>query len=151
MNLHGFLTDEIKIDRVMNAVAAGTTDQNGTGLDMSGYDGVVFIASFGALTANQVTLLKAQQSDDDGSTDSYGDLEGTATTALADTDGNKQLVLDIVRPRKKWVRPVIDRGTANAVIDGITAIRYRARSVPTSQGSSVAYLEQHHSPAEGTA
>ena len=34
----------IKVTRVMNAVAAGTSNQNGSTLDMSGWDGVLFVA-----------------------------------------------------------------------------------------------------------
>ena len=148
-----FLSDEVKITRVLNGVAAGTTDQNGTGLNMAGFDGVLFVALFGALTATQVTSLKGQQSDDDGSADAYGDLEGTSVGPLADGDGNKCLVLDIFRPAKQYVRPVIDRGTANAVIDGVIAIQYTARSLPVAQAAAagVAFAEKHATPAEGTA
>ncbi len=145
------LLDEIRVTRVLNAVAAGTTDQNGTGLDMTGFDGVLFIAAFGTLTSTQVTSLKAQQSSDDGSVDGYSDLEGSAVGPLADGDGNKLLVLDVVAPTKQYVRPVIDRGTANAVIDGLIAIQYRARSKPTSQSSTVSASDRVVQPDEGTA
>lgn len=152
MNLHGFLTDEIKVTRVSNAVAAGTTDIEASSVNMAGWDGVVFVALFGTLTATQVTTLKAQQSSDDGVADGFSDLAGTATGPMADDDDNQVAMLDIVRPGKQYVRPVIDRGTANAVVDGILAIQYRARSVPTTQdATTVAFTEQHHAPAEGTA
>jgi hypothetical protein len=148
------LLPEISIVRALNAVAAGTTVQNGTGFDMQsdgGYDGVLFILAVGALTATQVTALKAQQSDDNGSADDYTDLTGTLTGPLADGDGNKLVVLDIFRPGKRYVRPVVNRATANAVIDGVIAIGYRNRTPPTAQGANVAFSEAHVSPAEGTA
>lgn len=145
------LSKMLDVSRVMNAVAAGTSDQNSTGVSMEGYNGVLFIAAFGALTATQVTLLKAQQSDDDGVGDAYSDLEDSATAALADADGNKMLVIDIWKPKKKYVRATIDRGTANAVIDGVIAIRYNARSVPTTFGSTVKELVALEGPDEGTA
>ncbi|HWL09556.1 MAG TPA: hypothetical protein VNQ76_14195 [Planctomicrobium sp.] len=134
------LSQEIDITRVLNGVAAGTTPQNGTGLSMEGYQGVMFVAAFGALTATQVTSLKAQQSSDNGSADDYTDIQGSSTQALADADGNKLLVLDILQPSKLYVRPVVGRGTANAVIDGVFAIRYKSRVIPTTLGSSVKEL-----------
>jgi hypothetical protein len=50
------------------------------------------------------------------------DLAGSLHTALADTDGNKCLVTDVFRPQKRYVRAVVTRGTANAVIDGVIAL-----------------------------
>jgi len=145
------LSKDIAIDRVLNGVVAGTTVQAGTGLSMEGYSGILFITAVGALTANQVTALKAQQSDDDAVADDYSDIEGSASEALEDTDGNKMLVLDIWKPKKLYVKPVVSRATANAVIDGVIAIRYSARSRPTTLGSSVKELVTLVGPDEGTA
>lgn len=148
------LLEDIRITRVMNAVAAGITDQNSSSVDMSvdgGYEGVMFVALFGALTATQVTQIKGQQSSDDGSADDFSDLAGTLVGPLADGDGNKCLVLDIYKPGKQYARCVVDRGTANAVIDGVIAIQYRNRARPSAQAASVAFSEKHVTPAEGTA
>jgi hypothetical protein len=57
--------EQQKITRVLNAVAAGTTNQNTSSVDMTGWDSVEFVAHLGALTATQVTKLKAQTSSDD--------------------------------------------------------------------------------------
>lgn len=149
--LSPFLSDDCAVDRVMNGVVAGTTDQNGTGVNMAGYDGVLFIALLGALTANQVTQLKAQQSSDDGSSDTYADIEGSQTAAMGDDDDNDMLVLDIYRPEEGYVRPVLERGTANAVIDGIIAIRYKARDLPITQGARVIDHVKLADPVAGTA
>ncbi len=144
------LSKEVKVTRVMNAVAAGTTNQNSTVLDMQGFEGVMFVAAFGALTATQVTSLKAQQGTlSDGS--DMADLAGTLTGPLADTDGNKLLVLDVFRPQERYVRCVVGRGTANAVIDGVIAIQYCSRKAPTTHDTTVAFSELHVSPDEGTA
>jgi hypothetical protein len=139
-----------KVVRVMNGVAAGTTDQNGTGVDMTGFEGVAFVAALGAITASAVTSLKAQQSDDDGSADDYTDLEGT-DVPIDDDEDNKLLILDIYRPRKRYVRPVLLRETANAVIDGIYAVLYGPKDEPITPDASVAETELHVSPDEGTA
>lgn len=144
------LSKNVKVTRVMNAVAAGTTDQNSSIIDMSGFDGVLFIAMFGTLTATQVTQIKGQQ-DTDPAGGTMADLAGTLVGPLADADSNKCLQLDLLRPRKRYVRCVVDRGTANAVIDGMLAIQYRGSKAPTVHAASVAFSETHASPAEGTA
>lgn len=141
----------VKVTRVMNAVAAGTTSQNGSTLDMTGFEGVMFIALFGALTATQVTALKAQQGAASNLSDA-ADLVGTSVGPLADGDGNKALVLDVYKPRERYVRGVVVRGTANAVIDGMIAIQYGAGLKPTvHDATTIAFAETHVSPAEGTA
>src|SRR5512147_776222 len=130
------LSKALKVARILNAVAAGTTDQNGSVVDMSGFEGVQFIALFGALTATQVTSLKVQQGDlADGS--DMADLAGSLHTALDDADGNKCLVTDLFRPQKRYVRAVVDRGTANAVIDGVVALQYSPRSEPVANDATV--------------
>lgn len=137
--------------RVMNAVAAGTTSQNSTGVDCSGVDAVTFVAAFGTITSGAVTSIKAQQSSDDGSSDDYTDIAGSSCT-VADDQDNKVAVLEIVRPLKKYVRLVVVRGTQNAVIDGVIAITSHARKVPVSQGSTVvATSKTLPGPEEGAA
>lgn len=144
------LSDAVKTVRVSNAVAAGATDSNGTGVDMTGYDAVRFVALLGALTATQVTGLHAQQSDDDGSADAYSDIEGSATENMGDDDDNDMLITDIIRPTKRYVRPVVDRATANAVIDGVIAELYRTREVPVTQDATVIDVAKTVAPDEGT-
>lgn len=144
------LENAVKVTRVMNAIAAGTTDQESSVIDMQGFDGVMFIAAFGAITTNAVTSVKAQQGTDATVTDA-ADLLGTGIT-VADDDDNQVVVLDIYRPRERYVRCVIDRGTQNAVIDGIVAIQYNGRRQPTTHdATTVVAAESHNSPAEGTA
>lgn len=144
------LSANVKITRVMNGVTAGTDDtQTGTGVDMQGYEGVMFVAMFGALTATAVTKLHAEQDTASGFDADPQDLAGTEL-AIAVADANKCLVLDIYKPRERYVRPLIIRATANAVIDGIIAIQYGAGTVPTTHAASVAGSELHVSPAEGT-
>lgn len=144
------LLSEIEVQSVMNAVAAGTSDQNSSVVDMQNFDGVLFIAKFGTLTATQVTQIKAQQGQQSDLSDA-ADLVGTLVGPMADADSNKMLLLDIYRPRERYVRCVVDRGTANAVIDSVVAVKYKGRKLPIAQGSTVAASEIHNSPDEGTA
>lgn len=141
------LNSDVKITRVSNAAAAGATDVNCTSVDMEGFDGVLFVALLGTLTATQVTALHAQQSTDNSS---FADLEGSEAGPLADGDSNKCLVVDVCRPAERYVRAVVDRATANAVIDGVIAIQYRARSRATAHATSVAFSTSVVEPDEGT-
>ena len=47
------------------------------------------------------------------------------------------LVLDIVKPGKRYCRFDVVRATANAVIDGVVALRYNNRIIPTTQSADV--------------
>ena len=144
------LSKNTKLTRVSNAVAAGTTDINGSVIDMQNWEGVMFIVLFGAITAGAVTSIKAQQGTQSDLSDA-ADLEGTSVS-VADDDDNKAFYLDIYRPGERYVRPVVDRGTQNAVVDGIVAIQYGPRKGPSTHDSTtVGGGELHVSPAEGTA
>ena len=145
------LSKNMKTTRVMNAVAAGVSDQNSSSVNMANFESVLFVAALGTLTAGQVTNMKAQQSDDDGVGDAWSDLLGTLTAAMDDGDSDKLIQLDIVKPRKQYVRAVLVRATQNAVIDGIVAYQYGPLKLPTTHDSSVQDTETHISPAEGTA
>lgn len=140
----------IKVTRVLNAVAAGTTDQNSAAVDMSGFDGVVFIGAVGTLTATAVTGLKAQQDTDSGM-GTAADLEGSLAS-IPDSGSNGVAIVDIYRPKERYVRAVFDRGTANAVLDGIIAIQYKGKKAPTTQDATTVIAAKYlNSPAEGTA
>ncbi len=144
------LTHAVKTIRVMNAVAAGTTDQTSSVVDTQGYLGVRFVALFGTLTASQVTSIYAEQDTVVGM-GAAAAIANSRVGPLADTDSNKALILDIFKPRERFVRCVIDRGTANAVIDGVIAELYSAGDEPVAKDASVAFQEVHSSPAEGSA
>lgn len=140
---------QIKITRVSNAVAAGLTAVNCSALDMSGWDGVVFVAQFGAITATGVQGLKAQQGQVSNLSDG-ADLAGSLASVL-DTGSNKAAVVDVYRPQERYVRAVVARATANAVIDSVIAIQYKGRKAPVTEDTTVAASKYVNSPDEGTA
>lgn len=148
--MNGTLLENSSLRLCSSTVAVGTTTVNGTGIDTAGYDGVLFVVKYGAIT-DGTPNLKAQQSEDDGSSDAYADLAGS-DVAVADTDDDKLAALDIRRPKERYVRPVVVRGGATGcVIESITAILYGAAEVPVTQHADVAASESHVAPDEGTA
>lgn len=140
------LCKEAKFTRVSDAVAAGTTDVNCTSVDMSGFDAVAFVAAFGTITSSAVTSIKVQGSSDNST---FVDLEGTSVT-VADDDDNQLFIAEVLRPSYRYIRLVIDRGTANAVIDSVTAIQHTPRYAPVTQPATTT-VEVNVAPAAGTA
>lgn len=148
MNNHQTST---KVARVKNAVAAGTDDtQVSVSVDMLGFESVEFLVAFGAITSTAVTTVKAQQSSDDGSSDTFADLAGTAIS-VADDDDNGIVRLEIHNPVERYVRCAVVRATANVVIDSTVAVQTGPKNEPVTQDATVVGNELSHAPAEGTA
>ncbi len=141
------LSRGVKFTRVLDAVAAGTSDQDSSSVDMKSFDAVTFAVGFGAITASAVTSVKLQGSDDDSS---FSDLKGTAIS-VADSDDNKIVLAEINQPQERYVRCVVDRGTQNAVIDFAVAMQSKSNKAPVTQSSTVLGSEFHQAPAAGTA
>ena len=129
--------------------AAGTTAINGVTLDMKNYEGVIMEVTFGAIVGTAVTSIKAQQGQASNMSDA-ADLEGTGQT-VADTDDEKTFYIALHKPRERYVRLVVSRGTANATVASAIYWQYGPRTLPVpSHGSNVSG-ESFVSPAEGTA
>lgn len=145
------LLKQNKIVRHNNGAAAGTsTITPGAGIDMQGFNHCLFLVLLGTITATGVPAIKIQQSDDDGSTDAYSDLEDTAY-AVTDAEDDEIIAVEIIRPTKRYLKLILTRTTANVVLDGILAILGGAQSHPVTQPATINGAEVHVSPAEGTA
>ncbi len=136
---------------VSAGAAAGVTPIVCTPVDMSGFENVTFYAILGALTATQLTSLKAQASLDNAATDPYSDIAGTNTGPALDTDGGKLLLLDIHRPQKRYVQAVVNRATANAVIQSVVAVLSSASNNAPTPDATVSAQKVLNSPTAGPA
>jgi len=126
------------IDRVKALEAAAQTAiTDGDILDLQGYDSVCAIAILGNVDNGSVPTLKAYCGDAAALGDGAYKTTTATATATATSCDNKLLVLDVVKPGKRYVRFDMTRASGNAVVDGIVAIRYNARVVPLTQGSDV--------------
>lgn len=133
------------------AVSAGTTDiTDATAVDTSGFNGVMFLFAFGTITSGAVTTVKAAGLDTSSPTTTTDDLAGTSIT-VADTYDDTIVVMDIYRPTTRYVRPWVDRGTQNAVVNSIVAILYDPIKTPVTADASVSISELTVSPIAGTA
>ncbi|HEV7293490.1 MAG TPA: hypothetical protein VGN79_14340 [Devosia sp.] len=105
-------------------------------IDMSGFHGVTFVAYLGDVTSGSVLGFVVDHSED-GVT-GWDDLEGPlAHTADADDADGKMLVLDVVRPERRYLRARLTRNTQSAAINGIFAVKYGPSQAPVTQGASV--------------
>ena len=141
MPIGGHLSEEIKITTVA-PVVTGTSTITGAAIDMTGFDGALFIVRLGAPATNN--NLRVSQCDTVGGSyaDNLGSLVGNHAT-------DNPLVLDVRRSNEQFLKYVITRGTTST-IDIVTIIQYRAKNRPTTQPAGT-QIERHSSPIEGTA
>lgn len=138
------LIHQIKVTKVADHTTAGTSAVESTGVDMAGYEGVLFLTSFGTAASNNT--VKASQ--DTASGGSYTDLEGTSVTSGT---SDEDVWVDVYKPTKRYVRLEAARGTSST-LESIWAIQYGPRTMPVDNTTSGTIAgEDHQSPDEGTA
>ena len=108
---------------------ADTADLTGAALDMKGYEGVMFVA--GHNDGSVVTGWHAwAQQDTTNAFSAPVDLEGSDVSSASLT-GIITRVLDIQRPRNRWVRACVTvPNTAATSVTVLTAIQYGNRILP---------------------
>lgn len=142
------LLKNVKVTRVLAAQADGTGTQSGDILDMSGYEGVMFIAKFDDVDDTAVLTLQAQQ-DELNAAGGMATLDDSATYTAGATDADDDLlVIDIHKPLKRYVRAQVVIATANAITAGVIAIQYGGAKDPQTQPATVLDSALLVSPAE---
>ena len=146
------LTNKVKTILAKTTVAAGSSDITDAAVaDTAGYDGVRFIFSFGAITAGSVVSVAAASLATSSPTPGTDDLLGSKI-AVADSNDDKIFILDIHKPRLRYVRPFVKIATQNAVLNSIiTELYSHTGLLPIAKDASVITQELHVSPAQGTA
>lgn len=130
--------------------AEGSADRNGAEFDMQGFEGVMMVVKFGDIAGSATTNIHAEQDTATGM-GSAADLEGTGIT-VADDDDNQIFIIDLYKPRERFVRVVVDKDASHNTEEMAFYIGYGAHERPTvmTLADEVTY-ELHVSPAEGTA
>ena len=140
------LGSNVKITKIQDHTTAGTSDVTSTAVDMAGYEGALFLSSFGTAAANNT--VKLQQSSDDAAADAYADLLGTS---VASGTSDEDVWIDIYQPRERYLKFIGLRGTSTTM-ESMWVIQYGARSVPVDNNTTGTIVgEVHVAPAEGTA
>lgn len=142
------LLRECEFITVENSVSASQATTVGEIVDMQGYDSACFIYKLGAVTDGAAITLTIYQGTDATVSD-VAALDGaTATIAEADSDSDQVLIVDVIKPRERYLRPTIVTATQNVEIDSAFCILYNAAVKPISQPSTVDAGTLIVSPAE---
>lgn len=133
------LLKDCKITVVEAAAAAAQTELVTDVLDMSGYEGVIFIAMLGDVSDTSVLTLtvKGNSANSVSSPSPITQKATDAFTAGAATADSKVIAVDVYRPTLRYIFGSLTRTAANAVVGGIIAIQYGAHNKPTTQDTSV--------------
>lgn len=133
------LLKNVKVSVVLGAVSAGQTAQTTSVLDMTGWDGVMFIAMLGDVTATSVLTLTAKGNSANSISSPTPVTQGATAsfTAGAEDADSKALVVDVSNPMLRYAFAELTRTVANAIVGGIIAIQYNAALKPTTQDATV--------------
>lgn len=114
---------------VQGFVAAGqTTITPASGVYIPTGSAALVIAAFGTVTAGSVSAVQIQVSKDNGVTDAYSAIGGSGTAVPAGSGG--LVLIDVYRPIKPWVLPVVTRTVQNAALAAIIVLIYEYGQLP---------------------
>ena len=133
--MSSYLSDDVKITRVIDALADGQGTTTSSNVDMAGYDGVVFVCLIGDVTATGTVTMTATQA----ATDTTGDALSGMSAAADSDDDDLLLAIDIQKPADRYLGVSLVRAVANSVVGGVIALQYKARSLPVTQPTTAGF------------
>lgn len=145
------LLTNVKISEVNAPVAnANNTDDNSDILDMSGFDGVVFIVAITDCVQGGVATLTAQGNDanSDSGMAALAGASAAATSAGNDDLNDTLLIVDVFRPRDRYIQATLTSATQNIAFSNTIAIQYGPSKAPITQPASVTTSALAVSPAD---
>lgn len=119
--------------------AASNTDDDSDIVDTSGFEGCVFICPITDSVATGVATMTVEQNtanSTSGMAALSSDAVATATSATNDDLNGKFLIVDVYRPRERYLRVNRTSATANIAFGAVTAILYGARKAPITQATA---------------
>lgn len=124
------LLKNLEVFRVLAPTVAGTTTIVTSSVDCAGLQTVLFIVGVGTITSGGSFVPTFEGSDDDVS---FSPLAASGVNVLDGAD-DKLLLIEIVKPRQRYIRLSLDRNTANVVFDlGIAIGGVWHRNLPVTQ------------------
>lgn len=146
------LLNQIKWDYVAAAVsAANNTDNDSAIVDTQGFDGVLFVTTITDSVATGVATMTIEQNTANSGTGMAALSGGVATATSASNDdlNGQVLIVDVYRPRERYLRANRVSATANIAYGECHAILYKGIKMPISQAAAdVADSAVVTSPAE---
>ena len=135
------LLNKVRVTRGINKMSSGSS-AIGNELDMAGYEGVLFIAVGSSVMrgSSNVTLKAAGSTASGGTFVNYSSY--AATTRMSNNSFNSKLLcLDVYRPLKRYVKPVVGGASSSGIhTRGVVAIQYNARVPGSTQLRDSTYV-----------
>jgi hypothetical protein len=145
------LSRNVNIIQAGGYFAAGVTKRTSSILDMSGYEGVIFIVSLGTII-NAGTLDAYAEEHSLNQTSGMARIPAASTVVTVNTTmaalTQSCIIVDYYQPVKRYVQFNITPASQNAVVLGITAIQYTGKVKPPTADASVLAVVFNQSPAE---
>jgi hypothetical protein len=128
---HDSLSESVLVTLDIAAQTA-SANVNGTAMDMSGWDGCLYIFNIGAMAASatfDARIVQSANSNMSGATN----ITNAAITQLASTSNTNSVHIDVWRPTNRYIRSATIPATANTTFSSM-AVRYRASGIlPVTQ------------------
>lgn len=151
MTANPMLGKDIEIREVGAPVAASSSiNDNSDRIDMSGYEGVIFVGAITDSVNGGVATFTVEQNTADSDTGMAALAGAVATkTSGADDDLNGEFFrVEVFRPRERWVQLVRLSATQNIAYSSLFAILYGSKKLPITEHSTLAAAAAVASPAE---
>lgn len=133
------LLEVVKLVKVHNGAAAGTTVQTTNAVDTAGYDGIAYIADLGTVTDASVIQLTPLFVSTSTTTGGTAVTNATTAALTASTSSNTLIASDVLKGTARYSYATLTRTAQNAVLNTIIAVLYRAKtSVPITKDTTVA-------------
>jgi hypothetical protein len=130
------LLKNVKIEQILGYFAAGQVAKTSDIIDMQGYDGVLFVAGFGTIIeAGTINVQVLQDTDSAGGT--MAAVAGTAAHTVTAADAaltQSAIAVDVYKPLERYLEVTVTPATQDAVILGVTAIKYKGKMGPDANG-----------------
>ncbi len=137
------LIDNVVIAEVLAPVAAASsTDSNSDILDMSGFEGVIFIVPITDSAATGVATLNVQENTANSDSGMTTVDSATKTCTANDDINNTLLIVAIHKPLERYIQGNVTSATANIAFGNMIAIKYGAKKLPITDDSSVSDVDQ---------
>lgn len=129
-----------RVTRGLNGQSSNATS-TGNVLDMAGFEGVMFILMGSSLLEGS-TDIELQAKGSTSSTGTYTTYASAAASTMATgTYDRKMLVLDVYKPLKRYIKPVVAGASSDVKFcKSVAAIQYGARTPGSTQLRDSTYV-----------
>jgi hypothetical protein len=139
------ILNEIQVKKAVSYTSAAASNVNGDVIDSASAESVAFVVRFGTAAADNT--IKVQQGTLANGSD-MADLEGSSVAVGA---SDEIVACEIVKPRERYLRVVVLRGTSSTIETGFALIGgLRVQPADNADAGTIA-SEKLISPPEGTA